>query len=124
MKHANVSVKIIVHAKKIMVEILAHICENGKYLKIIADSSMIACNEIIHVTCCRYFINKRGKYYHIVCASTMLTNSDDKKIRCKMACYILHTALLVIILLFIITIICYHYTKHKSKLKDIDALTI
>ena len=34
-----------------------------------------------------------------------------------MDCYILRTVLLVIILLFIIAITCYHYAKHKSKLK-------
>ena len=34
-----------------------------------------------------------------------------------MDCYILHTVLLVIILLLIIAIICYHYAKHRSKLK-------
>ena len=32
-----------------------------------------------------------------------------------MDCYILHTVLLVIMLLFIITIIFHHYAKHKSK---------
>ena len=47
--------------------------------------------------------------------STMSTNSDGKKVRYKKDCYIFDTVLLVIILLFIITIICYHYTKHKSK---------
>ena len=30
---------------------------------------------------------------------------------------ILHTVLLVMILLFIIDIICYHYAKHRSKQK-------
>ena len=45
-------------------------------------------------------------------ASTMLTISDDKKVRYKMDCYILHTVLLAIILLLLIAIICYHYEKH------------
>ena len=44
---------------------------------------------------------------------------SSKKLRCKMGCYILPTVLLVMILLFIIAIICYHYTKHRSKLKSI-----
>ena len=56
--------------------------------------------------------------------STMLTNSDHKKARRKMNCYILHTGLLVIILLLIIAIICYHYAKNWLKQKDIDTLTI
>ena len=49
--------------------------------------------------------------------SAVLTNSHNKKVRYKMDCYILQTVLLVIILLFIIVIICYHYAKHRSKLK-------
>ena len=56
--------------------------------------------------------------------STVSINSDDKKVRYKIDCYILHTTLLVIILLLIIAIICYHRTKHRSKQKDINALTI
>ena len=44
--------------------------------------------------------------------STVLTNSDEENVRRKITCYILHTVLLVIILLFIITIICYHYENH------------
>ena len=34
-----------------------------------------------------------------------------------MDCYVMDTFLLVIILLFIIAIICYHYTKHMLKQK-------
>ena len=49
---------------------------------------------------------------------SVLTNFH-KKVRYKMDCYILHTVLLRIILLFIIAVICYHYAKHKSKLKNI-----
>ena len=49
--------------------------------------------------------------------STGSINYDDKKVRYKMDCYILYTALLMIILLFIIAIICDHCTKHRSKLK-------
>ena len=42
-----------------------------------------------------------------------------KKVRCKMDHYIIHTVLLVIILLSVIAITCYHYTKHRSKLKKL-----
>ena len=64
---------------------------------------MIACHEIISV---------------IDVVSTKVTNSittnvtrncHSKKVR---DCYILHTVLLAIILPFMITIICYHYSKH------------
>ena len=43
------------------------------------------------------------------------TNSSDEKVIYKIDCYILHALLLVIILLLIITISCYHYAKHRSK---------
>ena len=46
-------------------------------------------------------------------ATNVAINSDDKKLRDKMDCYILHTFSLVTILLFLITIICYLYAKHK-----------
>ena len=39
----------------------------------------------------------------------------------KVDCYILNAVLLVIILLFIIPIICYHYAKHRSNRKNILA---
>ena len=38
--------------------------------------------------------------------STVSINFDNKKVRHKMDCYIFHTFLLLIILLFIIAIIC------------------
>ena len=44
-------------------------------------------------------------------------NSDDKKVKYKMDCYILHTVLLVTIFLYMITVICFHYAKHRSKQK-------
>ena len=56
--------------------------------------------------------------------TTASINCHSKKVRCKIDCYIFYTALLEIILLLTITIICYHYEKHRSKQKDIDALTI
>ena len=49
-KLVNVNIKIIVHAKKIIVAILPStcICENSKYLNSIADTSVIECDEIIN----------------------------------------------------------------------------
>ena len=78
---------------------------------------MIACQEIIYV---------------MDIVSAKMTNAIsfvsikcyNKKARYKIDCYILHIVLLTIILLLIITIICYHYAKHRSKQKGIDALTI
>ena len=56
-------------------------------------------------------------------ASTVSIDFHDKKVRYKMDCFIFHTVLLVIILLFRIAIICYHYAKHRLKQKHIGALT-
>ena len=55
---------------------------------------------------------------------TVSINCYSKKVGYKAYCYILFTALLGIILLLIIIIICYHYAKHRSKQKSIDALTL
>ena len=79
---------------------------------------MIACDEIISVM----------DIISTKMINTMATNvsidSDDKKVRYKIDCYILRTVLLEIILLLIITIICYQYAKHRSKQKCINGLTI
>ena len=114
-KHVNASVKLILHLKRIHEEIRI-------YLKGIADYSKTVYNEIIYVmnilstnVLSTVLANVR---------STILTNSDDEKLRYKMECYILHIVLLVIILLFIIVIICDHHVKHRSKQKDIYTLTI
>ena len=57
-------------------------------------------------------------------AMNVSINFYDKKVTYKIHCYILYTVFLVIILQLIITIICYHSTKNRSKQKIIDALTI
>ena len=54
--------------------------------------------------------------------STVPIKSNYRK--CKQDCYILHRYLSVIILLLLIAIICYNYTKRSSKQKFIGALTI
>ena len=50
---------------------------------------------------------------------TVSINRHNKKVRYKMDCYILHTVLLLIMLLLIITIICYKNTKHRLELKSV-----
>ena len=99
MINANVSVKIIVCAKNTN----TCICENSKHLKHIVGDLEMLCDEVTYVT-------------DIVSTNASI-NFDDKKVRYKMDCYILHTVLLVITLLLIIAII-YHYAKHRSKLKN------
>ena len=91
---------------------------NSKYLKSIADTSVIECDEIILVT------DIASTKMTNTIATNVTKNYHDKKARYKFDCYILYTILLLIILLLIITIICYHYAKHRSKQKGFDALAI
>ena len=70
---------------------------------------MTECDEIIIV-----MDNESTKKTNTIATNVMSTVSiicHSKKVR---DCYILHTFLSVIILLLIITIICYHYAKQKS----------
>ena len=90
----------------------------GKYLKSIADTSVIACDEIISVT---DILSTKMKN---TIATNVTKTFHSKKVRYKFDCYILHKVSLAIILLLVITIICYHYAKHGSKQKAIDALAI
>ena len=95
------------------------ICDNSKYLKSIADTSGITCDEIISFMDILY-----TKMINTIATNVTNTSSiicHNKKVR---DCYILDTTLLAIILLVIITNICYHYPKHRSKQKSIDPLTI
>ena len=46
-------------------------------------------------------------------------NYDGKKVRYETSCYIFHTVLLVITLLFINSVICYQDATHRSKLKKV-----
>ena len=92
-----------------------HICENGKYLESIADTSVTECDEIIVVkdNVSTKKTNTIATKKHTIAtnvASTASINCHSKNVR---DCYIFHVVLLVIILLLIITIISYHYAKQK-----------
>ena len=107
------------------------ICENGKYLKNIADTSVIVCDKIINVTDSLSTnvtntmpLNMTNTISTNDVTSTVSINIDDKKVRYKMDCYTCHKFLLVIKILFITVIICDHYTKDRSKQKYTDALTV
>ena len=93
-------------------------CDNSKYLRSIADTLMITCDEIIYV------MDIVPTKMTIAIAPNVSISFYNKKIRYKIDYLVLHTVLLVIILLLIITITCCHYAKHRSKEKDIDTLTI
>ena len=92
------------------------ICENSKYLKGIADTSVIECDEIIPVM--DIVLTKMTN----TIAATVSINCHSEKVKYKIDSYILHTLLLAIILLLII--VCYHYANYGSKEKGIDVLTI
>ena len=69
------------------------ICENNKYLQSIADTSGRTCDEIISVM----NIVSTNKTNNIVTSVSIYP--DDKKVRYKIDCHILHTVLLMILLL-------------------------
>ena len=98
------------------------ICENGKYLKNFADDSKIVYDEIMYVmdvasTNLTNIIPTNVTNTILANVTSIVPSNFHKKVRYKMDCYILHTVLLVIKLLLIITIVCYHYSKHWSKLE-------
>ena len=76
--------------------------ENVEYLASTFDDSVFMCDKIITDA------DSVSTYVPENVTSTASINSDDKKVRYKMDCYILHTVFLLVILLFIIAIICYH----------------
>ena len=82
---------------------------NSKYLKSIADTSVIACDEVISVM----DIVSTEKTNTI--AKKVPRNCHGKKVSYIIDCYILHLVLLMIKLLLIIAIISYHYGRNRSK---------
>ena len=88
----------------------ACICEKSQYLEIIADTSVISCDEIISV------MDILSTKQTNTIATNVSINCYSEKVRYNIDYYILHADLLVIILL-LITIICSRYAKLKSKQK-------
>ena len=96
-------------------------CENGKYLASTIDNSVIMCDKII----------KAGKsvsanvLVNITCTVPINASNDtsinfsNKNVGYEMNCCNFHTVFLVLILLFIISFICYRYAKHRSKQKTL-----
>ena len=90
------------------------ICENSKYLKSIANDSVIACDDYMWL----YLLSMLYQQKLTNTLAAKVTKScHSKKVRDY---YILHTVLLAIILLLIIAILYYYYAKQKC----IEALTI
>ena len=94
------------------------IWENSKYLKSIANTSVIVCHKVTSTM--DIILTKMAN----TVAANVTKNYYSKKVRYKFDCYILHALSSVIILLLIITIIFYHYAKHRSRQKDINTRKI
>ena len=90
-------------------QIKSGISLNVDVLGSIIDDSVITRHEVINTvdSVSANVINAVSTYF------------CNKKVRCEMDWYILHTLLLVIVLLLVIAIICYHYLKHRSKQKNV-----
>ena len=110
MKHINGNVKFIVHAiRDYSWNHSTCICENSKYLKSIADTLVIECDEIISVM--DIVSTKKTTIIATNVTSTASTICDSKKVR---DCSIMNIVLLAIILLLIIIITCYNCAKQKG----------
>ena len=90
----------------------ACICENSKYLKSVADTSVTECDGI--PIAIDNLSTKKTNTIATNITSTDSINCYGKKGR---DCYILHTVLLAIILLLIIIIIYSHCAKQKGIMK-------
>ena len=106
------------------------ICEKSKYLKVIIDGSVIFCDEILNAgdisskNVANTIPTNITNTISTNAMSTVAINSDNKKVRHKTDCYILHMFLLVILLLFKVAIIYYHCIRNRLKQKRIGTLTI
>ena len=107
MKHANASIKTIKCAKKVNSwNPSTCTCQNSKYLKRAAEHYKIACEKIINCT----------DSVSTIVTNTASINLYKRNVQYETDYYILHNYLLLT-LPFIVTIICYHYAKHRSKQK-------
>ena len=86
------------------------ICKTSEYPKSFADTTVTEYDEII-IAMDNLSKKEKTNIIPTNVTSTASIMHHSKKLR---DCYILHTVLLAIILLLIITIISYHYAKQKG----------
>ena len=98
------------------------IFENSKYLKSIVDNSVIVCDKIITVM--DSISTNVTNTISVIATSTVSINSDDKRVRYKMNCYILHTFYLATIVLFIIVIIAVIMENMGKKYQNMNNIKI
>ena len=85
------------------------ICENSKYFKGIANTSVIEYDET--TTVLDIVSTKKTNTIATNVTSTASINCHSKRVR---DCYIFYIVSLVIMLLLIITIICYYYANKNA----------
>ena len=82
-KHFNVNIKLIVHAKKIIFGILAHVLVRiASIWKSVTDTSVILCDEIISV------MDIISATMTNTTSTNVTKNCHNKKVRYKFDCYI------------------------------------
>ena len=87
--HAKANTKKIIPAKKYYSwNHRTFICENGQYLKGVADTSVIVCDEIINSTDSASRNVTKAISTNVM--STLSTNFHNKKVRYNIDSYILH----------------------------------
>ena len=94
-KYINVNAKIFIRVKRIIIGILAHV-----FVKIVSTYFVMD-----------FISTKKTNTIATNVTNTASINCNNKKV---IDGHILHTVLLVINLLLIVTIICYNYAKQKS----------
>ena len=87
------------------------ICENSKYLKSFADTSVIKCDEIVIVI--NNLSTKKINTITTNVTSTALINWHSKKVR---ESYILHTVFLITVTLLIAVSICCYLIKYQTNI--------
>ena len=97
-----------------------HTCKNGcrwDSSTCIVDTTVIGCDKIMYIM--DIVSTKMTNTIATNTTSMMSINCRNKKFRYNIDCYVLSTVLLMNILLLITAIICCHYAKDRSKLKNI-----
>ena len=87
------------------------ICENSKYLKSFADTSVTKCDEIVIVM--NNLSTKKINTITRNVTSTALINWHSKRVR---ESYILHTVLLIMVTLLIAVSICCYLIKYRTNI--------
>ena len=110
LKHVNMNVKIIISVKKIIAGILAHV-----FLRMVSISKVLSTLEWLSVIKL-YLLWTLCQLKKTITVATNVTSSPSINYHSKKVggCYILHTIFLAIILLLVITIICYHHAKQEG----------